>query len=385
MQHLHLVIDNIHEAKSDIDKLRKHIADITDKSDDYVNDFISYKNGNRIKGEYRDIYYWLKRDASEFISFIDNLIDTLSKNKQKDMIKSTGAKLVCETEDWLVYHIFTHEAAQQYGKNTKWCITEPSDFYWRRYLLQSYSFYFCIRKNKQLDNFDKIALQCRGTKISRCWDSLDNSYSIYDLKELNLPDIRGILKDNSKDKSIGNGLTLTPQHVLKVNVRKLDPVTTLPGSVGLIPNEAFANSNISEVVFTDHGALKHLNAGVFLDCDNLKSAKLPDGLLTIGNGVFHSCSNLEDVKLPETLCNISAYCFKNCESLPLIKIPNNVVEVGDEAFSNCRQLRDIWMNTKVSDISDTAFAGCSDITIHAKPNSYAYNYAKSHSINVATA
>ena len=74
------------------------------------------------------------------------------------------------------------------------------------------------------------------------------------------------------------------------------------------------NSNISELnILTD---TKGIAPHAFVNCKNITSVTLPDGITTIGHGAFAGCSNLENVI-----------------------IPNSVTKIGDEAFGSCTKLK----------------------------------------------
>lgn len=378
--HLRLVNNNLHEARSDFEKLLSHIESITDNPDQYISNFKDLKSKNKISGFESDIYFWIKKPPKDFIEFIDDKLLETSKSQNKRNLKISGSKLVCENDDWLVYSITSHDACRYYGRNTKWCITEKSDYYWRKYLLQGYRFYFCIRKIPKEDSFDKLALQCKGKNISKVWDSTDTSYNIYDLSFLNLPDISHELKISNQSKKLAKGLIQSPHNILRINKLFLDSDIEIPNSISAIPHQGFAKSKISHIKFEDNTALKTLNSGTFFNCSNLETVDLPEGLRNLDRGVFHSCNNLSDISLPESLNQIGPYCFTGCSSLEVIDIPQNVKIIDEGAFKDCVNLSLINMLSKDISIDNSAFENCSQLVICASEKSSAHKFAISHDI-----
>lgn len=380
MIHLRSVNDNLHEARADIEKLKNHLASVSDKAFDYVDDFIDLKNKNKIKGSESDIYYWLKKDPQELIKFIEEKINSVTNTQSKKHLKVSGSRFVCSNDYWNIYAILNHDACKIYGKNTKWCITEQSDYYWRKYLLQNYRFYFAIKKIPNFDSFDKVALQCKGKKIVNVWDSTDTCYKIEDVKFLNLPDISDELKITSKDRKIANGLTQTSNNILKVSKSNLDDNVFIPKSIAAIPNEGFSKSNIKSIEFEDNSIMKTLNSGLFFNCINLETVDLPEGLEVLNRGSFHSCINLDTINLPKSLKAIGPFCFTDCENLDSITIPHNVKFIDEGAFKGCDNLISIKILSDDIQIDATAFDDCPKITIYGSEASNAHDFADSNNI-----
>lgn len=138
-----------------------------------------FKLRQRFKSPQNDLYYWIKnKSPQELEQAVSNLENTKSNTQQRKEIDS-GAKLVCESEHWKVYHITTFEASQKYGKDTKWCITGAygeGEKYWKNYTNFGIEFYFCITK----DEYDP-----RGqySKVAIALYEPDDSYELYDQRD----------------------------------------------------------------------------------------------------------------------------------------------------------------------------------------------------------
>lgn len=152
----------------------------------------------RFKTPENDLYYWIKnKTPQELEQAVSNLENTKSNAQQRKEAVS-GAKLVCESEHWKVYHITTFEASQYYGRDTRWCITginHYGDTYWKRYTENDIEFYFIITKQ----DYDERGYQSKyalGIHIpSGCYEvynqqDLERPLSdIPYLEEIKIPDI----------------------------------------------------------------------------------------------------------------------------------------------------------------------------------------------------
>ena len=108
--------------------------------------------------------------------------------------------------------------------------------------------------------------------------------------------------------------------------------------------------------------------------------------VSIGNITYVlMCANINPL---DYMDEIPAQYFMNCNNLVSIDIPNGIKSVGDRAFEGCRSLISIIIPDGVTDIQDGAFAYCSEltnITIHDSVkhiDNYAFNQcAKLKQIN----
>ena len=75
--------------------------------------------------------------------------------------------------------------------------------------------------------------------------------------------------------------------------------------------------------------------GVFVNCDELVSIKLPPGLQSVGKYAFYQCSELISVVLPGTVEDVRDYAFRMCEKLTSINFPSSINSIGRYAFFGC--------------------------------------------------
>ena len=169
-------LDALNEAKADTEKL------INFAGEELANKFLAMKS--KLKSPENDLYYWIKnKTPDELASFLDEVEGTKSSTQTKKEIADRGAKLVCSSKHWNVYHITTFEASQKYGRDSKWCITGINnwgDKYWKQYTERGIEFYFLITKGE----YDP-----RGTdsKIALAVSPAINSCEVFNQKDTTIP------------------------------------------------------------------------------------------------------------------------------------------------------------------------------------------------------
>lgn len=94
----------------------------------------------------------------------------------------------------------------------------------------------------------------------------------------------------------------------------------------------------------------------------IKSLKLPDGLMNIGSYAFNDCYALEAVSIPDGVTRIGDGAFYTCDALSNVTIPDSVTSVGQGAFRDCIALESITIPDSVSSIGTAAFSGCTSLT-----------------------
>lgn len=109
------------------------------------------KDGTRLKN--KDINSYTEIDE------LESELDSLGASKRSETIQAkSGAVKIYEDNEHIVLRIDTKEAAQQYGKGTKWCITMEKEQHYEEYTSNNVLFYYVLRKEPINYNLDKIAV-----------------------------------------------------------------------------------------------------------------------------------------------------------------------------------------------------------------------------------
>ncbi|MDR2691880.1 MAG: leucine-rich repeat protein, partial [Dysgonamonadaceae bacterium] len=108
---------------------------------------------------------------------------------------------------------------------------------------------------------------------------------------------------------------------------------TIPNSVTKLGVSAFEQSGLMSI--TVPGSVKDIGELAFGWCGALTSAKLCEGVKTVGNWAFYDCDNLEKVILPASLYSIGVEVFGNCGGLKVIECNSMTPPaVHFDAFTN---------------------------------------------------
>ena len=181
--------DSLNEAKADTQNL------IAFAGEDLANRFLAIKN--RLKAPESDLYYWIKNKTPEELEIaVSTLENSKTKTQAKKDLSDAGAKLISETAHWKVYHITTYEAAQKYGRDTRWCITGIDgygDKYWREYTEDAgVDFYFLITKGEYDPRGEdsKFALALYSHGLGEAFNQQDDKIAFKDIpyiEEVRIP------------------------------------------------------------------------------------------------------------------------------------------------------------------------------------------------------
>jgi len=156
------------------------------------------------------------------------------------------------------------------------------------------------------------------------------------------------------------------------NLKKI----TIPGTVTYIGDACFLNCFELTSVQMGNG-LKTIGELAFQSCP-LKKVKIPGSVSEIKSGAFSWCDKMTTITLSSKLTEVSDGLFFGCENLKEVKIPNSVKVVGKEAFWGCKRLKKITMGTGVTTIKSNAFDSCAalkNVTVKSKKLKIIEKYA----------
>lgn len=146
-----------------------------------------------LKYFFKNITYFPQRDVNQYknIKEIEDLSKQISakrNEKIKGNVDPIEAPIVWENEDFLLIRPETKNACINIGRGTQWCITMTDATYYEDYTRKNTLFYFLIRKNREGDEFDKVAFalirdEDNEYKGSEIYDNEDSSISLEELAQ----------------------------------------------------------------------------------------------------------------------------------------------------------------------------------------------------------
>lgn len=126
----------------------------------------------------------------------------------------------------------------------------------------------------------------------------------------------------------------------------------------------YANTKLKKI--TVASTVETIGDNAFMNCTNLESVVLNEGLREISTLAFSGCSNLKEISLPSTLTSIGYGAFENCKSLNIVKLGSGLKKIGVLAFSGCNSLGTVYYDgTNVEWAAMTISAG-NDALLKAK-------------------
>lgn len=163
---------------------------------------------------------------------------------------------------------------------------------------------------------------------------------------------------------------------------------TIKGNIQTIGEEAFANSNIEEVVFEGNFKGLTIGAGAFRNCVRITAITLPDNVEQIGDNVFEGCYNLTNLAYSAEIPLGRLFTTVNPQNdnwykaeqggvtyylpkkLKEIVVTNTATAIADYAFQNVAQVTKVTLATQNGDkpytteIGNYAFANTGSIAVN---------------------
>lgn len=163
---------------------------------------------------------------------------------------------------------------------------------------------------------------------------------------------------------------------------------TIKGNIQTIGKEAFANSNIAEVVFEGNFKGLAIGAGAFRNCVRITAITLPDNVEQIGDNVFEGCYNLTNLAYSAEIPLGRLFTTVNPQNdnwykaeqggvtyylpkkLKEIVVTNTATAIADFAFQNATQITKVTLATQNGDkpyttkIGNYAFANTGSIEVN---------------------
>ncbi|MBD5389437.1 leucine-rich repeat domain-containing protein [bacterium] len=158
-------------------------------------------------------------------------------------------------------------------------------------------------------------------------------------------------------------------------------------------DESLAYSKIEHIELPKNGEFYW---AVFRNCQNLKSANIPERMSDIPNAAFMNDTNLTSLRIDGPIESMGASCLCGCQQLDF-KIPETVTSignhamaelanqglviprackfVGDQAFRYMKNLKHVVIENPETNIHTDAFWDCRNIeNVHIANETYAVKY-----------
>ena len=155
---------------------------------------------------------------------------------------------------------------------------------------------------------------------------------------------------------------------------------TIPESVGIISEEAFEESGLTEITIPE--GVTEIGKWAFCKVRSLTKVTIPKGVSVIKTLTFFGCTGLTEVTISKNVTTIQEGAFNGCTSLTEVIIPGSTTSIYNTAFGSCLKLNKIIIPDSVISIGDTTFNNDKGFTIFTKSNSIAHQYATNNNINV---
>ena len=142
--------------------------------------------------------------------------------------------------------------------------------------------------------------------------------------------------------------------------------------------------------------LKAIGLWAFMNCSQLKSIIIPDGVTTIGQKAFMGCSSLASLSIPGNVEEIDANAFRGCSGLKELRFEDSEAKLalnsssGSESFGECmietlyigrplsharttppfesqQQMSSVVISENVKSLPDYYFRACTSLTSVSLP------------------
>ncbi len=114
--------------------------------------------------------------------------------------------------------------------------------------------------------------------------------------------------------------------------------------------------------YIDGLPVRKIKEAAFIECNNLKSVRIPSTVREIGNRAFVDCLSLTNVTFEAGVGRIGDFAFSNCVSLAEIRFPKTLSRLGARCFHGCVSLEDVYFEGNaprltVADMTDKSAMG----------------------------
>jgi len=94
--------------------------------------------------------------------------------------------------------------------------------------------------------------------------------------------------------------------------------------------------------YIDGLPVRKINEAAFIECNKIKSIKIPATVREVGARAFVDCWNMTNVVFEEGTTVIGDSAFSNCVSLTELRFPKTLSRLGQGCFQGCASLTDVY-------------------------------------------
>ena len=121
---------------------------------------------------------------------------------------------------------------------------------------------------------------------------------------------------------------------------------------GMVAKETYNCNGLQKVVVSSP-LVTEIPEQAFMNCENLSSVTLHDGIKVIGKEAFRNDKMLTAIHLPEQLTTVGESAFYNCK-FTSVALPNGLTTIHTDAFYNC-PLKSITLPASVTLLGKNSF------------------------------
>lgn len=127
-----------------------------------------------------------------------------------------------------------------------------------------------------------------------------------------------------------------------------DSILTIPSWVKQIPPFTFAGvRGLRRINFAPGSECVKVCQFAFVECVDLETIELPNGVDTFEEGCFRDCHSLRSLRVGVNTWRLPREFAANCEALISVTLPKNIREIGPGAFSGCSSLSRVESQERV--------------------------------------
>lgn len=134
---------------------------------------------------------------------------------------------------------------------------------------------------------------------------------------------------------------------------------TLPSTVTEIGIAAFEHAGFEEFEIPD--SVVKIGRDAFFR-SKLKSITVPGSIKSVAENCFLQCCDLTSAAIGEGVQKLEKHAFEGCKALESVSLPNSLEEIGNEAFRGCKALSSITFGTGLKRIGTSAFQYCDNLS-----------------------